>query len=164
MRMTIDAPLSLARSDGRGSKLSGSAAGGTMLSTWASVAATKCARLARSVVVATIRSGCAIASCADETAARTANANVWRIPAPKGEVDCRAERRQSGGGWSNTLMQEDPTRRFATADVQHRRSWRQERRPEAAFASPLGGGKARLTRHSAIVPIRERSGKGRICG
>src|SRR5215475_6771346 len=57
--MTTEAPLSLARSEGRGSKASGSAAGGTMVSTCARSPATARARLPRSVVVATMRRPCA---------------------------------------------------------------------------------------------------------
>src|ERR671930_424973 len=53
--MTIEAPLSLARSEGRGSNASGSAAGGMMVSICARSPATACAMLARSLVVATTR-------------------------------------------------------------------------------------------------------------
>src|SRR5262245_40937993 len=63
--MTTEAPLSLARSEGRGSKASGSAAGGMMVSTCARSPTTARARLARSLVVATTRMLCADA--ADDT-------------------------------------------------------------------------------------------------
>src|SRR6266704_4087050 len=63
--MTTEAPLSRARSDGRGSKASGSAAGGMMVSTCARSPITARARLARSPVVATTRMFCAGA--ADDT-------------------------------------------------------------------------------------------------
>ena len=53
------APLSFARSEGRGSKASGSAAGGIMVSTCARSPTTARARLARSLVVASHRSCCA---------------------------------------------------------------------------------------------------------
>src|SRR5262245_7284988 len=53
--MTTEAPLSLARSEGRGSKASGSTAGGMMLSTCARSPVTARARLAKSLVVATRR-------------------------------------------------------------------------------------------------------------
>src|SRR5262249_31610025 len=60
--MTTEAPLSLARSEGRGSKASGSAAGGMMVSTCARSPITARARLARSPVVATTRMVCADAT------------------------------------------------------------------------------------------------------
>src|SRR5262249_45008178 len=63
--MTTEAPLSLTRSEGRGSKASGSAAGGMMVSTCARSPTTARARLARSLVVATTRMFCADA--ADDT-------------------------------------------------------------------------------------------------
>src|SRR5215468_11304554 len=63
--MTTEASLSLAKSEGRGSKASGSAAGGMMVSTCARSPTTARARLARSLVVATTRKVCAEA--ADDT-------------------------------------------------------------------------------------------------
>src|SRR5262249_5475704 len=62
--MTTEAPLSLARSEGRGSKASGSAAAGMMVSTCTRSPVTARARLARSPVVATTRTVCAAAICA----------------------------------------------------------------------------------------------------
>src|SRR6266446_4165852 len=62
--MTTEAPLSLARSEGRGSKASGSAAGGMMVSTCARSPTTARARPARSPVVATTRMFCAATVCA----------------------------------------------------------------------------------------------------
>src|SRR5262245_37786865 len=62
--MTTEAPLSLAKSEGRGSKASGSAAAGMMVSTCARSPVTARARLARSPVVATTRMVCAATVCA----------------------------------------------------------------------------------------------------
>src|SRR5262245_40976223 len=53
--MTIEAPLSLVKSEGRGSKASGSVAGGIIVSTCARSPVMAWARLARSLVVATTR-------------------------------------------------------------------------------------------------------------
>src|SRR5438105_10622325 len=72
MRTTTAAPLSLARSEGRGSNASGSAAGGTIVSTSARSPATTRARLARSLVVATTRRLAAAAAWATNAAIRTA--------------------------------------------------------------------------------------------
>src|SRR5262249_12718214 len=58
-----EAPLSLAKSEGGGSKASGSAAAGMMVSTRARSPVTACARLARSLVVATMRMLPAAAGC-----------------------------------------------------------------------------------------------------
>src|SRR5262245_54887908 len=55
MRTTTSAPLSRARSDGRGSKASGSVAGGMIVSTCAKSPVTARARAAISLVVATTR-------------------------------------------------------------------------------------------------------------
>src|SRR5262249_53672688 len=69
-RTTTAAPLSLPRSEGRGSNASGSAAGGIMASTRGRSPATARARLARSPVVASMRRGSARAVRATENAAR----------------------------------------------------------------------------------------------
>src|ERR1700745_3517697 len=68
--MTTEAPLGLARAEGRGSKASGSVAGGMMVSTCARSPTTARARLARSLVVATTRTVCAAAFCTTNGAQR----------------------------------------------------------------------------------------------
>src|SRR5882672_3918249 len=77
--MTTEAPLSLARSDGRGSKASGLVAGGTKASTCARSPVTARARLARSLVAATTRR-----LCADTDDAR----NVATMPANAARIAC----------------------------------------------------------------------------
>src|SRR5262249_9565329 len=72
MRTTTAAPLSRARSDGRGSKASGSVAGGMMVSTCATSPVTARASVARSLVVATIRRLSAAAARGARTLAMTA--------------------------------------------------------------------------------------------
>src|SRR6516162_1439222 len=103
MRMTSEAPLSLARSEGRGSKASGSAAAGMMVSTCARSPVTARARLARSPVVATTRMFCA------DAAGDTRNVAMMLASAAHGTNRARAPsglRRPSPAGNEHALGQQ----------------------------------------------------------
>src|SRR6516162_8602630 len=101
--MTSEAPLSLARSEGRGSKASGSVAGGMMVSTCARWPTTARARLARSPVVATTRM--VWADAADDTR----NVAMMLTSAARGTNRARATsglRRRSPAGNEHALGQQ----------------------------------------------------------